>query len=98
MVTFSGGVTRPTQLVRSHSVLTPSMTARLHGTGDASKASAGQWPPNRSPTSGSRLTRDAHRRSAYSSTGARLSRSPQTTDRLTFNGQRIHTGWPPINY
>ena len=90
-------VTRPTQLVRSHSVLTSSF-AGGNSVGVANKSPANQWAATRNATSGTRM-RDS-RRVLVSSTGARISRtgSPQTTDRLTFNGQRIHHGWPPIYY
>jgi len=93
-------VTRPTQLVRSHSVLTSSFGSGAGGgnVGGANKSPANQWATTRTATSGTRM-RDS-RRVLVSSTGARISRtgSPPTTDRLTFNSQRIHHGWPPIYY
>ena len=97
-MTFLDSLAKPTQLVRSHSVLAPSMTSRFYGNGGVNKSPANQWPASRVTSSGARMTRDV-RRTAYPS-AARVScnHSPQTTERLTFNGQRVQLGWPPVNY
>ena len=78
------------------------MASRFFGSGALNKCAGGnQWTTTRMPMVGGgwRIGRDT-RRAFATVAGGRSSRtqSPQTTDRLSFNGQRVHTGWPPVNY